>query len=99
MASIGENIRFLRKERGLSQEKLEILVNLPKKSVHFYETGKREVPMHVVIELAKFFKVSVQTLMGEPDEKEEPTPESEMIRKILDAVTLIVSDYEIVPKR
>ena len=55
--------------------------------------------MHVVIELAKFFKVSVQTLMGEPYEKEEPTPESEMIRKILDAVTLIVSDYEIVLKR
>ena len=41
MRTIGQNIRYYRKQRGYSQEKLAEMADLNDKLICFYETGKR----------------------------------------------------------
>ena len=45
MRTIGQNIRYYRKLRGYSQEKLAEMADINEKLIGFYETGKRIPPV------------------------------------------------------
>ncbi len=59
-----ENLKMLRNEEGLSQDKLAILLGTSKATISFWETGEREPGMRSLIMLAKFFNVTIDFLVG-----------------------------------
>lgn len=64
-------IRDLREDRDLKQREIAELL-LCDQSLHSkYERGERELPLHLAIQLAEFYDVSVDYLVGLTD---EPAP-------------------------
>lgn len=58
-------IKELRENRGLSQQKLAELLNIPRSSITNYETGGMKVPRQKRLnEIADFFGVTVDYLIG-----------------------------------
>lgn len=61
---IGEQIQILRKEKGLSQEDLAQVFNVTNQSVSKWETGQSCPDIALLPDIAKFFGVSVDELLG-----------------------------------
>ena len=94
MASIGENIRKLRKARGLTQEQLAELTGINEKSISFYENGSRNVPSDCLFPFADALGVSVEVILG----REKLTELDELMAKIHSAVLDVLKDYKIAMK-
>ena len=62
-----ENLKLLRTEMGLGQVELSKQLGVSKGIVSLWENGLREPGMLNLIALAKFFKVSVDYLVGLED--------------------------------
>ncbi|MCL2847088.1 MAG: helix-turn-helix domain-containing protein [Firmicutes bacterium] len=65
--AIGQKIRELRTERGLTQEMLAKGLGLPRVTLKNYETGYRQVPNDLIPKIAKFFGVTTDYLFGLED--------------------------------
>ena len=61
---IGERLLDLRKDAGLTQDELAAVLNINKHSISSYERDKSEPPDSIKIEIAKYFHVSVDYLVG-----------------------------------
>ncbi len=59
-----ENIKLLRKEKKLSQDKLAKKINCSQRAISHYEKGDRDVPTHILLLLANYFEVSIDYLLG-----------------------------------
>lgn len=71
--NFSENLMRLRKEKGLSQEALGEQIGVTRQTVSKWETGETTPEMNKLIELAQFFAVSLDELVGkEPAEKYLP---------------------------
>ncbi len=57
-------LKFLRKERGISQLKLAMDLNMNQNSISRYETGEREADYATLIKFADYFGVSIDYLLG-----------------------------------
>lgn len=66
-ALIGERLLDLRKDTGLSQEKLGEILQLSKNSISSYEKDRNEPPDAIKIQIAKYFNVSIDYLLGLTD--------------------------------
>lgn len=62
---LNENIRNLRKAKGLSQEELAIKLNVVRQTVSKWETGLSVPDSSLLVLLAEEFDTSVSTLLGE----------------------------------
>ncbi|MBQ6265160.1 MAG: helix-turn-helix transcriptional regulator [Clostridia bacterium] len=60
-------LKELRKERGISQQKLAIDLNMNQNSISRYENGQREADYKTLIMLADYFSVSVDFLLERTD--------------------------------
>ena len=60
----GENLKALRIERGLGQVELASELNVSKGIISLWENGLREPNMSSLIVIAKYFKVSIDFLVG-----------------------------------
>ena len=56
---IGERLLELRKDAGLTQDELAAILKINKHSISSYEREKSEPPDAIKIEIAKYFKVSI----------------------------------------
>ena len=61
---IGQMIKELRKERGLSQEVLATALNISRATLANYELNNRQVPIELVPQFANFFGVKIDVLFG-----------------------------------
>lgn len=61
---IGERLYDLRKDAGLTQDELADILKINKHSISSYEREKSEPPDAIKIEIAKFFGVSIDYLLG-----------------------------------
>jgi len=61
---LGNNIRDIRKQRGLRQEQLAEAMGVSIASVSKWENGQCAPELTVLAELADFFEVSIDTLVG-----------------------------------
>lgn len=68
---IGERLFDLRKNAGLTQDELAAILNINKHSISSYEREKSEPPDAIKIEIAKYFHVSIDYLLGMTD---NPSP-------------------------
>lgn len=74
---IGERVRQLRKERGITQDELGYALGdkttgkpLSRGQISNLETGKRNFNIHQIKALAKLFNISIETLGFDSDEIE-----------------------------
>lgn len=58
------NLRKLRKEKGLTQVALQMKTGIEQALLSKYETGERVPPTDALIILADFFNVSIDYLLG-----------------------------------
>lgn len=61
---LAENIRSFRKQRKLTQEQLAELFGVTTGAVHKWETGLSVPELRVIVEMADFFDISVDVLLG-----------------------------------
>lgn len=59
-----ENLKKLRLERNLSQQKLAEVLGLTQQAIAKYENGKTQPDFHTLMVLAEFFHTSVDYLIG-----------------------------------
>jgi len=69
--SIGENIKKLRKEKDITQEKLAEMLNVSVAAVSKWERGETYPDITLIFPLAHYFDVTVDCLMGYNKEKIE----------------------------
>ncbi len=58
--NIAKKIKSLRKEHGLSQERLAEFVNMSREHISCIERGKNLASVETLYALAKYFKVSIK---------------------------------------
>ena len=85
---IGQRIRSLRKETGLSQEKLADKLNINTDHLGRLETGNRGMSIDLLAEISKYFTVSTDyILFGEKQNTDE-------IKEIISFVILRLKEIE-----
>ena len=60
----GENLKTLRASEHLSQTKLGEALGVCNQTVSFWEIGKREPGLDMLLKIADYFQVSVDYLLG-----------------------------------
>lgn len=61
---IGDTIRILRLERGVSPAELADAIDVSKEAIEFYETNTWQPGMPTIVKLAKYFGVTVDEIIG-----------------------------------
>ncbi len=59
-----ERLKELRTDKKLSQHKLADIIGVTQKAIDFWEKGQNEPKASYIIELAKFFGVSTDFILG-----------------------------------
>ncbi len=67
-----QRIHDLREDADLTQAQIGKALGLPQRTYAYYESGKRTIPPEILIEIAKYHKVSVDYLLGLTDKKSYP---------------------------
>ncbi len=67
MIKFAERLKELRLENNLTQEQLGIKVALTHTAISYWEAGKRMPSIEAVVILSKFFKVSLDYMVGLED--------------------------------
>lgn len=62
-----DRLKELRAESGLTQKELAAKLNLTRSAYSLYELGTREPSIAVLIDMAKFFEVTLDYLVGISD--------------------------------
>lgn len=65
-----ERIRNLREDNDLTQTKIASLLNISQRAYSHYETGTRDIPLIVLVQLADIYDCSVDYLLGRTHIKE-----------------------------
>ena len=61
---IGEFLKELRKEKGLTQEQLAEQFNVSRRSVSRWETGKNMPDISLLVEIAEFYETSISEIIN-----------------------------------
>lgn len=59
-----QRLRDMREDSDLPQRKVAEILGITTQQYQLYESGKREMPMHLFIVLAKHYNVSLDYLAG-----------------------------------
>ncbi len=57
-------MKQLRESNGLSQANIANVLEITQQQYQLYESGKREIPLHLMMNLAKFYNVSLDYITG-----------------------------------
>ena len=60
-------LKYLRKQKGVSQLKLALDLNMNQNSISRYETGERQADYQTLIKFADYFNVSLDYLLERTD--------------------------------
>ena len=64
-------LRKLRKGNGLTQQQVADFLHLDRSTYAYYESGRTKINIDILIRLARFFQVSLASLVGEEEERVE----------------------------
>ena len=59
-----QRLKDTREDADKKQEDIAIVLNITRQQYQLYESGKREMPMHHFVILAKYYNVSLDYLAG-----------------------------------
>lgn len=68
-----KRIRNLREDKDLTQKQIAEYLKMSQTGYSKYETGENDLPTFVLISLSRFYKTSIDYLLGETDVK-KPYP-------------------------
>ena len=68
-------IREIREDKDLTQSDVAKILNVSQVAYSFYEIGKRQLPIELLIRLAKYYNTSTDYLLELTDER-KPYPQS-----------------------
>lgn len=88
---IGEFLRELRKEKGLTQEQLAEQFNVSRRSVSRWETGSNLPDLSILVELAEFYDVDIKEII-------DGARKSEMMNEEVKEVAFKMADYAVEQK-
>lgn len=71
-----DRIQPLLESSGMTDRAVEDAIGLPRGIIYKWRTKKNKNFRFYIVDIAKFFNVSVEWLSGETDKKEKPTPEN-----------------------
>ena len=57
-------LKELREENGVSQKQIAGYLNIKQNTYSQYETGKRQLPIDVLVKLSQFYHVSTDYILG-----------------------------------
>lgn len=57
-------LKDLREDNDLKQENIARILKITQQQYGLYERGVREIPFHMIIELAKYYNVTIDYLAG-----------------------------------
>lgn len=63
-----KRLRDLREDKDLAQKEVAAHLGIDQRVYSNYETGKREIPVHLVIKLAKFYNTSTDYILELSDD-------------------------------
>lgn len=61
---IYKRLRDLREDADKKQEDIAAVLGITRQQYQLYESGKRELPMHFFVALARYYNVSLDYLAG-----------------------------------
>ena len=62
-------LRKIRKLKNLNQQKVALDLNISREALSHYETGKREPSLSMLLQMSKYFGVSIEYLITGEDNK------------------------------
>ena len=77
-----DNIRSLRKQKGLSQEELSIKLNVVRQTISKWETGLSVPDSEMLISISEVLDTPVSTLLGETISSNNPEKLKEISQKL-----------------
>lgn len=83
---MGARIAALRQKAGLSQAQLAEALELPQRTLSFYEREAGDIPARLVPQMAKALDVSVEELLGVPQVAAKKRGPKSQLEKQLEAV-------------
>lgn len=62
-------IRDLREDKDLTQKQVAEILGMSQTGYSKYETGENDIPTHILIKLADFYKTTTDYILGRSDRK------------------------------
>ena len=62
-------LRDLREDADLKQKEIAFILGIDQRVYSNYETGKREIPTHILIKLADYYKTTTDYILGRTNKK------------------------------
>lgn len=69
MSVFAERLKELRKEKGLTQSQVGVHLGMSQQNYHRWEVGERSPSGETLINLADYFDVSIDYLVGRKNER------------------------------
>ena len=66
-----QRLKDIREDADKKQEDIALILNITRQQYQLYESGKREMPMHHFLALARYYNVSLDYLSGLIDTPEK----------------------------
>lgn len=88
MGVVNENIKYLRKQKGLTQEQLAEKIGIKRSLLGAYEEGRAEPGLNYLIKMSKIFDIPVDNLIG--DDVSNPERLKELLQKDIEGKKLRV---------
>ncbi len=60
-------LREIREEKGITQKRLAEQLHVRQNTYSQYENGQRQLPIETLVELARFYRVSTDYILGLTD--------------------------------
>lgn len=73
-----KRMKDLREDKDLKQENIVNLLKITRQQYGLYETGKRTMPIDLIIILADFYETSVDYIIGRTNEKAPYKPKKHL---------------------
>lgn len=80
---ISDNIKSLRKQKGLTQKELAELLHVTSQAVSRWEKGNVEPSVDTISNMAKIFEVTTDEIIGGPENKPKPEVITEIKEKVI----------------
>lgn len=92
MIKINDKLRQLRLSKNLTQEEIANVINIKQSSYSSYEIGRREPDLETLVKIADLYKISVDQLLGRPEnnnlttKENKPDFKSDLHKKLFDKI-------------
>lgn len=87
-----DNLRSIRKSKGISQEALAAELGVVRQTVSKWEKGLSVPDAQLLISLSEYLEVSVSTLLGKTMQHDDVVPDQDEIAKQLERLNYQISD-------